>query len=52
MKSECPYGADKCPKVESMEKALDMLTEKIDTITKIMYIMCGIIAIQLGVLII
>lgn len=51
MKPECPYGAEKCPKVQDMEKVLDNLSEKIDTITRIMYIMCGIIAIQLGVLI-
>lgn len=52
MKNDCPYGADNCPKVEALEKSLDDLSEKIDTITRIMYLMCGIIAIQLGVLII
>lgn len=49
---ECPYGADKCPKIEATEKALDALTDKMDTIMKIMYIMCGIIAIQTGLVLI
>lgn len=51
-KSECPYGASTCPQVARLEKTLDNLETRITTITRLCYVMVGIIAIQTGLVII
>lgn len=47
----CPYGADTCPQVERMEKTLSNLESRMTTITRLCYVMVGIIAIQTGLVI-
>lgn len=46
---ECPYGAETCPQVSRLEKTLDLMEKRITTITRLCYIMVGIVAVQTGV---
>jgi len=48
---DCPYGADKCPKVEDMVAVLDDMRKRLLTIERLLYICIGIIAVETGVVV-
>ena len=48
---ECPYGADKCPKVEETLLVLDDMRRRLLTIERLLYICIGIIAVETGVVV-
>lgn len=45
----CPYGANDCPKVEDVTQLLDKVASTLSTLTRIVYIMCGIFVAEIGV---
>lgn len=51
MESYCPYAENDCPKVNDLKEALDKVNVALSTLTKLVYIMTGIIAVQFGVMI-
>ena len=48
---DCPYGADKCPKVEETLIVLDDMRKRLLTIERLLYICIGIIAVETGVVV-
>lgn len=48
---DCPYGADKCPKVEETLLVLDDMRKRLLTIERLLYICIGIIAVETGVVV-
>lgn len=48
---ECPYGADRCPKLEDTVLVLDEMRKRLLTIERLLYICIGIIAIETGVVV-
>lgn len=48
----CPYGAETCPQVNRLEKTLDNMEKRMTTITRLCYVMVGIVAVQTGVVLI
>ncbi len=51
MKGNCPYGADDCPKLDDIKQELDKVSKSLSTLTRIVYIMCGIALCEMGVVI-
>lgn len=45
----CPYGANECPKNLDVKSELDRLTKSLSTLTRIVYVMCGVMMCELGV---
>lgn len=50
--SECPYGADACPKIEILEKEVQSTKDLIIRLLKVVYIIAGILTVNLGITII
>jgi hypothetical protein len=47
--SGCPYQDKDCPKVDDVLDSLDKVATALSTLTRIVYIMCGIFLCELGV---
>lgn len=45
---ECPYGDKPCPKVDGIERDLKETKRSLDDMKKVLYIIAGILAVQLG----
>ena len=50
--NECPYGASDCPKTLSLHDDLDNVNATLMKLTRVVYLMAGIISLQIGFLII
>lgn len=51
-KSECPYGADDCPKIADLEVTVRVLHSELENMKRILYCIVGILMVELGVTII
>ena len=51
MKDTCPYGANDCPKFDDVKRQLEMVSKALTTLNRIVYVMCGIIMAECGVMI-
>lgn len=51
-KSDCPYGAEACPKVEGMERAISDLVAQMRRTNLYLGFILGIIAVEFGYVII
>lgn len=49
IKGECPYGVNPCPKIEDVQDDIDRMKDAITEIQKSLYIVIGILTINLGV---
>lgn len=49
--SDCPYGADACPKTELIEDRLALLENRQMKIYRLLYIIAGIVTSELGLVI-
>jgi hypothetical protein len=47
----CPYKDKDCPKVDDVAQLLDKVASTLSTLTRIVYIMCGIFVAEIGVVI-
>ena len=47
----CPYNAENCPKVESLEDRLIALENRQAKIYRLLYVIAGIVASELGLVI-
>lgn len=45
----CPYKDKDCPKVDDVAQLLDKVASTLSTLTRIVYIMCGIFVAEIGV---
>lgn len=50
--SDCPYGADDCPKVDDLEKRVARMEKNQAKILYTMYFVAGIVSVELGIVII
>lgn len=50
--NECPYGADSCPKIEDLEKEVQSTKDLILRLLKVVYLIAGILTINLGITIV
>jgi len=48
----CPYGDRNCPKVEDVEHQMEQCRKSLAEMAKLLYIIAGILMVQLGVTII
>ena len=48
---ECPYGAGSCPKITTLDKAIEDLTLSVKRLNYLMAFVAGIIAIECGIVI-
>lgn len=48
----CPYGDKPCPKVEGIEQDLKETKRSLEDMKKILYVIAGILTVQLGITII
>lgn len=48
----CPYGDKPCPKVEGIEQDLKETKHSLDEMKKVLYVIAGILTVQLGITII
>ena len=46
---QCPYGDKMCPKVESLDKDLKDTKEGIKSMNRLLYVIAGILTVQLGI---
>lgn len=49
---QCPYGDKPCPKVDGIEKDLKETKRSLEDMKKILYVIAGVLMVQLGVTII
>lgn len=49
---DCPYGADSCPHVARVEEQVKAMTKTLNKILYIVYFVAGIVAVELGIVII
>lgn len=47
--NECPYGADNCPKINALEKEVQSTKDLIIKMMKTLYLIAGILTINLGI---
>lgn len=50
--NECPYGADACPKIKSLEEEVQTTKDLLLRLLKVVYIIAGILTVNLGITII
>lgn len=48
----CPYGADSCPHVARVEKEVQDMHRTLNKILYVVYFVAGIVAVELGIVII
>lgn len=46
----CPYGAGTCPKLTDVEADVKTLERKLTEVTRLLYVMIGMLMIELGVI--
>lgn len=49
MTDECPYGAQDCPKISDLKHEVDTIKESISSMAKTLYLIAGILMVNLGV---
>ena len=49
--SDCPYGADTCPKISALDKSIEELTASVKRLNYLMAFVAGIIAVECGIVI-
>lgn len=49
--NECPYGAESCPKIMTLDKAIEDLTQSVKRLNYLMTFVAGIIAVECGIVI-
>lgn len=47
--SECPYGAEHCPKMEDLECEVQSVKVSIANMSRTLYLIAGILTVNLGV---
>lgn len=47
--SECPYGAESCPKINTLDRAIEDLTQSVKRLNYLMAFIAGIIAVECGI---
>ena len=52
VRSDCPYGAEKCPKVDDLEKKVARMERNQAKILYTIYFVAGIVSVELGIVII
>lgn len=50
--NHCPYGENPCPKITEVKEALDKVNTALAVITRLVFVMAGIMVLDVGVLII
>ena len=48
---DCPYGAESCPKIAALDKAIGDLTQSVKRLNYLMAFVAGIIAVECGIVI-
>ena len=48
----CPYGAESCPHVERVENQVKAMSKTLNKILYVVYFVAGIVAVELGIVII
>lgn len=48
----CPYGARECPKVQDLEERLVKDEEVLQSMSRTLYVIVGLLTVELGVMII
>lgn len=48
---DCPYGAESCPKITTLDKAIEDLTMSVRRLNYLMAFVAGIIAVECGIVI-
>jgi len=51
-RSDCPYGAESCPHVKRVEDQVADMRKTLNKILYVMYLVAGIVAVELGIVII
>ena len=51
MSDECPYGANDCPKFDDVKRQLEIVSKSLINLNRVVYVMCGIIMAEFGVMI-
>lgn len=49
---DCPYNAQNCPKIEDVKTDIDKISDKLENIQRLIYVLIGVILCEFGVLII
>lgn len=47
--SQCPYGAESCPKVRDLEAKVNTIEKNQAHMAKILYYIAGIVSVSLGI---
>ena len=50
-KTECPYGADECPKVEETNDSIKHIYKRLLNIERILYVLVGVMAVECGIIV-
>lgn len=45
----CSYGADPCPKIEDCYRTIARMKDQLNSLTRITYMIAGIVVIEFGV---
>lgn len=48
----CPYGASDCPKIEDINATMQAMEKRILRIEQLLYVICGILVAEFGIVII
>lgn len=48
---DCPYGAESCPKISTLDRAIEDLTQSVKRLNYLMAFIAGIIAVECGIVI-
>ena len=48
----CPYGASDCPKIEDLDAVIRSMEKRILRIEQLLYVICGILVAEFGIVII
>lgn len=49
---DCPFGAESCPHVSRVENQIKAMTKTMNRILYVVYFVAGIVAVELGIVII
>ena len=50
--NNCPFNAQNCPKVEDVKRDVDKIADKLDYITRLIYVLIGVVLCEFGVMIV
>ena len=50
--TDCPYNAQNCPKIEDVRTDVNRIIAKLDNLTRIVYVLIGVILCECGIMII